>query len=52
MMIKSWGWDHVEEQFVYGYKVHVIVDVSTELPVMISVTKANVHDSTQFAVLY
>ncbi|HEC87668.1 MAG TPA: IS4/IS5 family transposase [Thermoplasmatales archaeon] len=37
---------------VYGYKIHVIVDVSTELPVALSVTKANTHDSTQFNRLY
>ena len=37
----SWGWDHIHEVYVYGYKIHVIVDVSTELPVALSVTKAN-----------
>ncbi len=48
----GWGWDHIEEKHVYGYKIHVIVDVNTELPIAFSVTKANVHDSTQFPVLY
>ena len=38
--------------YVYGYKIHVIVDVSTELPVTLSITKANTHDSTQFNKLY
>ena len=48
----SWGWDHINEVYVYGYKIHVIVDVSTELPVTLSITKANTHDSTQFNKLY
>lgn len=48
----GWGWDHIEEKHVYGYKIHVIVDVNTELPVTLSVTKAGTHDSTQFQRLY
>jgi len=48
----GWGWDHIKEKHVYGYKIHVIVDVNTELPIAFSITKANAHDSTQFPVLY
>jgi len=48
----GWGWDHIREEFVYGYKIHVIVDTYTELPVTLSVTKANVHDSKEFVRLY
>jgi len=48
----GWGWDHIKEEYVYGYKIHVIVDVHTELPVSLSVTKAGTHDSTQFQRLY
>jgi transposase len=48
----GWGWDHIEERYVYGYKIHVIVDVNSELPVAFCITKANVHDSTQFQKLY
>jgi hypothetical protein len=48
----GWGWDHIQETYVYGYKIHVIVDTNTELPLTLSVTKANVHDSTQFQELY
>ena len=22
----GWGWDHIKEEYVYGYKIHVIVD--------------------------
>jgi len=48
----SWGWNHIDEEYVYGYKIHVIVDTYTELPVTLSVTRAGTHDSTQFPVLY
>jgi len=48
----GWGWDHIKEKYVYGYKIHVTVDVNTELPVTLSVTKANVHDSKEFQRLY
>ena len=48
----GWGWDHIKEKHVYGYKIHVTVDVNTELPVTLSVTKAGVHDSKEFPGLY
>lgn len=48
----GWGWDHIKEEYVYGYKLHVDVDVNTELPVTLSVTKAGVHDSKEFNRLY
>jgi hypothetical protein len=48
----GWGWDHIKKEYVYGYKIHVIVDTYTELPVTLSVTRAGTHDSTQFPVLY
>jgi transposase len=48
----GWGWDHIEEKYVYGYKIHAIVDINSELPIAIVVTEADVHDSTQFKPLY
>jgi len=48
----GWGWDHINKCYVYGYKIHVIVDVKTELPLVIHLTKANVHDSQAFPPLY
>ena len=48
----SWGWDHIKECYVYGYKIHVIVDTKTELPLAVHLTKANVHDSQAFSPLY
>jgi transposase len=48
----GWGWDHIKKEYVYGYKVHVIVDCKTELPLALYFTKANVHDSKAFAPLY
>jgi transposase len=48
----DWGWDHIKKEYVYGYKVHVIVDTKTELPLACYFTKANVHDSQAFSPLY
>ena len=46
------GWDHINEQYILGYKIHVALDVNTELPVAFTITGANTHDSTQFQSLY
>lgn len=48
----GWGWDHIEQKHVYGYKIHALVDTKSELPIAITVTKAARHDSTQFRPLY
>jgi transposase len=48
----GWGWDHIKKKYVYGYKIHVTVDVNMELPVTLSITKAGVHDSKEFKKLY
>ncbi|MFH1101133.1 MAG: transposase [Methanobacteriota archaeon] len=48
----EWGWDHINERYIYGYKIHVDVDVHAELPVALTITRANTHDSTQFPQLY
>lgn len=48
----GWGWDHIKEKYVYGYKIHVTVDTHTELPVTLSITKAGVHDSKELTSLY
>ncbi|MFH1101551.1 MAG: transposase [Methanobacteriota archaeon] len=48
----EWGWDHINEQYIYGYKIHVDVDANAELPVALTITRANTHDSTQFQHLY
>jgi IS5 family transposase len=36
----SWTWDHHREQYVYGYKVHIMIDSASGLPIMLTVTKA------------
>jgi len=36
----SWTWDSHREQYVYGYKVHIMIDSASGLPVMLTVTKA------------
>jgi IS5 family transposase len=43
------AWGHVsKEGLIYGYKVHIIVDYKSELPVELSVTPANVHENAMF----
>jgi hypothetical protein len=48
----AWGWDHIKKEYVYGYKLHAIVDPKTELPIAFTITTANTHDSQQFPNLY
>jgi IS5 family transposase len=36
----SWEWDHAREKYVYGYKIHIAIDSSSGLPIMLTVTKA------------
>jgi hypothetical protein len=40
-------WGKTWEGFFYGYKIHIVCCADSELPVSISVTTGNVHDSTQ-----
>jgi hypothetical protein len=47
-----WGWDHIKKDYVYGYKLHVMVDPKKELPTAFTITTANIHDSQQFPNLY
>jgi transposase len=48
----AWGWDHIQEEYVYGYKIHALVDPKTEHPLAFTITPANIHDSQQFPALY
>ena len=41
----SLGYDSYREIFVYGYKIHVVIDVETGLPICICVTKAGYGES-------
>lgn len=36
----SWEWDHTREKYIFGYKVHIAIDSSSGLPIMLTVTKA------------
>jgi transposase len=36
----SWTWDHHRVQYVFGYKIHILIDSLSGLPVMMVVTKA------------
>ena len=40
-----WGYDHHRDRYVYGYKVHVLLDSETALPVMLTVTAAGYGES-------
>jgi len=41
----SRGYDAYREMFVYGYKIHVVIDIGTGLPIWIHVTKAGYGES-------
>lgn len=36
----SWGYDHHRNLYIYGYKVHILLDSRTALPTMLIVTEA------------
>ena len=38
-------------KFVWGYKVHILADTASELPMMVDITAGNVHDVTRAAPL-
>ena len=42
------GYCAAKEEFIFGYKAHIVTDAESELPVAIVVTPANEHDSKQF----
>jgi len=40
-----WGWDSFHEIWVYGYGIHALVEVKSELPLILpKLTGANTHD--------
>ena len=41
----SLGYDSYREMYIYGYKIHVVIDVKSGLPICISVTKAGYGES-------
>lgn len=43
---------HTEKSFVFGYKLHVIVDAETEMPSAIHIAPANRNDKVFFHKLY
>jgi len=42
-----WGYTDVDKPF-FGYKLHILIDVKTELPVAFRITPGNVHDSQEY----
>lgn len=45
----AWGYCASKEIFIYGYKVHILIDVDTVLPIGILVTSANRDEGKQFS---
>ncbi len=43
----AWGYDHINEEMYYGYKIHLFYDLVTLAPICSIVTPANMHDTTQ-----
>lgn len=41
----SWGYKNKQHKWFYGYKLHVVCDSNTELPIGFSITTGRVHDS-------
>ena len=42
-----WGYTDVDKPF-FGYKLHILVDSKSELPIAFRVTAGNVHDSQEY----
>jgi len=42
-----WGFTDVDKPF-FGYKLHILVDSKSELPIAFRVTAGNVHDSQEY----
>ncbi len=36
----SWGYEHHRDIYIYGYKVHILLDSASALPIMLTVTAA------------
>jgi len=44
----KWGYNPNTEGWIFGYKLHMAVDVELELPLTFTVTPANVYDSIEY----
>lgn len=45
----SWTKDHHRDRYVFGYKVHLLIDSATGLPIMLEVTKAGYGENRTVA---
>lgn len=41
------GYDHINDEWYYGYKIHLLYDLIMLAPICSVVTPANMHDTTQ-----
>lgn len=42
------GYCAAKDEWIFGYKAHIVSDAEAELPIAVVMTPANDHDSTQF----
>jgi predicted secreted protein len=42
----DWGYDHINDEYYYGFKIHLLYDLLTLAPICSVITPANVHDTT------
>lgn len=42
------GYCASKDEYIFGYKAHIVTDAESELPIAVVVTPANEHDSKQF----
>jgi transposase len=45
----SWGYDNHDDRFVYGYKVHILLDSATALPIGLTITGAGYGENRTVA---
>jgi hypothetical protein len=45
----SWGYDHHNDRYVYGYKVHILLDSATALPIALTITGAGYGENRTVA---
>ncbi len=43
-----WGYNATKKNFIFGYKVHLICDAESEIPLAFKVTPANVYDGVEY----
>jgi hypothetical protein len=45
----GWGYDSYRDMWIYGYKIHILLDVGTGLPIALKVTRANYGENRELS---